>query len=133
MGYEIFWYIEKHVIKEVYSGDLTLEEMRQANDEIQALVDASDLPLVHAIVDTTDLGTPNMNINAIRDAFSVLGDPRFGWLLIYGINNRTIRMIASIIPQFFQLRFRIVESEDVAIAFLRDVDVTLEGKTPVGE
>src|SRR5689334_16581788 len=83
MPYEDSWYVEKRVAIQRLYGVITVEESEMARDGVIRLLEEGT-PLVHILVDVSDVEKFPTNITAIRRMIPNVDSPNMGWLLIYG-------------------------------------------------
>ncbi len=127
MAYKTWWAIEKRVIHQVCSGEMTLEELGRANVDVVAAIHEGT-PLVHIIVDLTDVTRFPTNLKELAGVFKRddATTERTGWLCVVGV-NAIIHFFASIISQLWnKSRFRMFASVDEAYSFLGKFDPSLD-------
>ena len=119
------WLIENRVILgKAYNVDTStlFDIMAEAN----ALVNASDLPLVHVIWDISDLETYPTNINDIRGAVkSLFSNERLGWVIVVTDNMMT-SFLAQVGSSMYGVRYHRLKTMEEAIDYLRSRDPALQ-------
>jgi hypothetical protein len=127
MPYDVSWVVENRISLVRFISEITLDEMRQANqDSIAYIQQGSPGLLFHSILDTTQLEKFPMKLNLLTDdsVGSYRKEPNLGWILLIS-HNRMISFLSSMTVQLTQTRFRVLQTVDEAIAFLKDRDVSL--------
>jgi hypothetical protein len=126
MAITLKWLIRDRVILEEYVGDINIQQVTEAMKNVEAMVEASGAPLVHALADTSAMkGFPTHLIELQNATRSLLSHPRYGWLIIYGRNDMMLRFILQVLTGVFKVRLRMFDTRDEALEFLATVDSTL--------
>ncbi|MCA9884328.1 MAG: hypothetical protein KC708_15205, partial [Anaerolineae bacterium] len=55
----------------------------------------------------------------------LLANPRLGWIIFYGRDDRIMQFLSSSVAAIFKARFRFFYSQEEAFAFLNSVDQEL--------
>lgn len=134
MPYEDSWYVDKRVAIQRLYGVITVEESEKARDGVVRLLEEGT-PLVHILVDVSDVEKFPTNITAIRRMIPNVDSPNMGWLLIYGANNVFLRFIASTLAQLGMpgVRLRMMSTMDECLTFLQGQDSTLGNLKSFGD
>ncbi len=122
MAYKTGWYIEGQVSYAQCISPCDAEEFRAGLEEIDVLLGQGQRPLIHTIVDLTRL---EESIGLVQMAKAIRGrkpDPRVGWVIMVGEQNKVVRFSASVVRQILQMRQRSFDTLDEALDFLRDID-----------
>jgi hypothetical protein len=125
MPYSIDWYIENEVIYIYYSGETTIDELRDTLSTTTKMIDDSSHPLVHVITDVSGLTKPlsiKDNIAVVREAGS---HSRLGWSLIVGEKSSLIKMGIAFGTSVFKIRNRTFDTMEEAESFLATMDTTI--------
>jgi hypothetical protein len=127
MPYQVSWYVDQRVIYCRAFGTATIEDIHHLNRETQLHVRAGQ-PLVHVICDLKGLDKYPTNIAGMRQSLEQMDHERMGWVIVCGAGNALLRFIASLITQFIipNVRLRMFDTVQQAVAFLREHDSTLE-------
>ena len=125
MSYEIGWLVEEKVIELHVSGDIASEILFAASRDIIVLMDSSTAPLVHLIVNETDMGNFPKQIKNVMDAAEFINHPKMGWFLIYGNDSPFLNFLSPMVARVARLRHRRFQNGADAYNFLFSVDATL--------
>ena len=120
MPVTIDWYIENHVLLVIYSGDVTIDDIRQQYEKGIALSESVNTPMVHLIVELDNLQSFPKRI---ADYKSVAGEKakNSGWVILVG-ENKMIRFIASIVSNVMKTRYTYVSTREDALAYIQERD-----------
>lgn len=128
MGITLDWLIEEKVIFGHYFDVIASDELSNAMDDIVDMIEGSSAPLVHTLIDNTKLDDYPKNIRVLRDSTrQLLAHPRYGWLVVYGQNDKLTQFFVQVATSMFKVRFRMFKTRGEAIEFLQYVDTTLQG------
>jgi hypothetical protein len=123
MAVETRWLLEKRILYQRFSGELTVDDFRQSIEEAGAFI-AQGVPLVHAIADLLQVrkwpSLFEMNRIARRSPY-----PGIGWTVVV-VSNPALRFVASILIQFTMANYKMAASVDEALRFLAERDNTLD-------
>ena len=126
MGYEIDWLVAGRVIKAEYFDELDLQTMIEIGDELVTMIDSADSPLVHVLMDTERVTQyPHQVAQLVKTANNIYRNPRIGWSIVYGREDRLMKFVMTTITGMFKVRFRIFNTQEDAFAFLNSVDQEL--------
>lgn len=127
MPINVSWYIENRIIEVTFSGAVTVEEIEQGAKETMALFDQSDQAPIHVMHDYGDMTDFPKNIKLIaavsRHSFA---DERRGWVVPHSIKQNLARFILVGASQLSRTKINVVNTHEQALAFLRQIDPTLE-------
>lgn len=120
MPVEIRWYMPESVLLARYYGDITPDDIYKQYTIGIEMIEAVDTPLVHLIVDTTEVQSFPQNIMEFK---SLLGDKaqNAGWVVLVG-DNKLIRFLTNIISGMMKLHITYVSTVDEALKFVIDRD-----------
>jgi hypothetical protein len=125
MAYEVSWYIEGRVIFSRFSGDVTIDDLDQVNKLVIEFLDSSASNAVHHLSDATGIDSHPNNAFALQNSQSYLKHSRLGWVVVYGVKNKTLNFLSALVTQVLKVRVRMLASHDEAVTFLQQVDKTL--------
>ncbi|MCA9886487.1 MAG: hypothetical protein KC708_26120, partial [Anaerolineae bacterium] len=109
------WWLKDIVIGIVMAGDFTAEDLTSAANTAYALIDSSDEPYVHVLLDNTDIGQTKARAAEMnRAAQPLMKHGRLGWLVVYGKNNVLTRFATNVVMQLVHNRFRMVNTLEEA-------------------
>lgn len=123
MPVEIRWCVPQRVLYVRYYRVLTIDSIQKAMDETNRLL-AEGIPLVHSIMDVTDVESYPKLAELARGLKFEHSDKQ-GWTIYVGAHG-IARFVASVTTQLAGSRFRMYNTFDDALAFLIDQDITLE-------
>jgi hypothetical protein len=130
MPADVSWYIKDRVLQLNLTGDVTRDELADVATQTAAYIDAapdqSVVPLVHTLVDATQIeGFPKI-LRDFAGAYQPMASHyQIGWVLLYGTEDPLMLFIADAASQMFTTRFRKFKTRPEAVAFLQYVDSTL--------
>jgi hypothetical protein len=124
MEYLLKWFIPNRVVYVRLWGASSIEEASQLNAKMLEFI-AAGTPLVHFIVDDTELKVVPNSLGEMQRAMRALKNPSMGWVLTVGEVNAVMRFFGQMAAQLFRFRFRRLRTMEEALRFLRDVDQTL--------
>jgi len=135
MSIHIHWHIEGRIIYATIIGEIGINDLKQASDQIVALIEESHAPLIHLLVDETQAGAPpKPDLKPITDALQVFRHPRMGWLIVFGNSgNRLARLITYMVSQLGRLRFRRFDTLQESLEFLYSMDTSLPSRAAHSE
>jgi hypothetical protein len=128
MPYSVSWVVPQRVLLQQFYGHVTLDDVHDLSAESRRYQNAG-IPLIHSLVDLSSVEKYPTSLVAIRSAMTRQHDPdRIGWILLVGATNPILRFFASVITQVAgdKIRFRLMDTREQALAFLREHDSTLQ-------
>lgn len=99
---------------ELATGANTAQEMVQTKQ-----------PFVHDIIDMRQMSKFPLNLREIVRATGLFGEPNLGWVILIS-DNRVVRFLTEAVMQTYKTRFRAFGLESEAIAFLKQMDESLQ-------
>jgi hypothetical protein len=130
MPYEIWWMVEQRVVYQRCYGELTIEELKANNDEFVACL-MQGTPLVHTIVDLTEVTKFPLKLNDMAQAFKRSDEAvaRLGFTLVVGANPM-FNFFGRVLTQLWnKARFRMCTTTQEAVEMLGQVDPGLDMST----
>lgn len=137
MPIDVRWLIEDAVILEYFSGEVDMDEVVPLIHQVGQMVEQSDRVLVHTLIDmTTMTKVPTDLQRLVKETNDVLKNPRSGWIVIYGQENKLLNFFTSVITGVFKTRYRMVPTLEDALELLQQQDsalppITVEGVAQV--
>lgn len=126
MPHKVEWYIENQIIFTRFWGETTLREVLEHGDELDAYFDQSDRPLVHLITDASQV-TKGITL---KDAAQLAKEghlhPKSGWSIMVGQKDMLVKFATNVARQLFKMRQRTFDTNEEALAFLKEIDVTID-------
>ncbi len=122
------WLITDQVVRVVFTGQLTIEDIAKSFMVSGKFIAESEAKRVHFIHDWTQLDGFPTNLNQIRSSTEMDENPyadRLGWVVIFGAQGKILRFLGDIVFQLYQIRTHMTSNLDEAIAFLEKQDPTL--------
>lgn len=121
----IEWLVENKVIIGKPEGNPAPDELQQASDTYRILLDASDAPLVHVLVDEGKLDTLPVSLKVLVDNLDFLKHPRLGWFILYDNDDQMKKFVSSTLTGITKVRHRRFKTLEDSLEFLVSVDTTL--------
>jgi hypothetical protein len=118
------WYLPGRVILSQNIGDVTVDDMMQVDQPLVDLIEAGEAPLVHVIVDCSEMGQAPRRVKTFTETQWPKHDG-LGWTIVVALNNRLLEFVAGTAARVLRMRVRFVRTLAEARAFLNDVDSTL--------
>jgi len=125
MEFQIDWLVKNKVVQFNIQGDVTVEDLSDVSDRIQGLINESDAPLVHVLHDEQGMGTMPISLQVLTDALGFLKNPRLGWFIIYGNDDRIKKFISAMVMSVAKVRHRNFKTREETLNFLVSMDTTL--------
>jgi hypothetical protein len=123
MPYSIEWYIPDRLIYITVTGKITVADLKALDDTMWTMIE-SGRPPVHVLTDVTELEYVPGRLVDLRDLYYRLDTSAMGWNLVV-TENRTVRLISSVIGRFRRIRLRTFKTRRAALAFLQNQDSSL--------
>lgn len=123
MTIEMNWLVEGRIVDETITGQITSDDIREQDERTLAYLAQTDDHLMHMIVDFSAVS----DIPGLGSFSGVdwLRHKNLGWVVVYGMDNKLVEFVSSMVLKVTRVRYRFVESRADALAFLQEVDVTL--------
>jgi hypothetical protein len=126
MPITVDWYLDGRVMKIEMVGAFSVDDLIGAASQAVALVESTDTPLVHCVLDNTHIGDTSASLADINRASQpMLKHERMGWVLVYGNNSQMTRFTGNIVAQISRTRYRMYDTLDDALDFLQKMDKQL--------
>lgn len=125
MPFELSWYIPDRVIYIRTHGE-TGSQLELFAQELGNYVQQGIAP-VHLILDDTQTISMNMKIKGLQMAFknSHIDGEKLGWCTGVGDTNTIVKVMTPLFVTMLQIEYKRFDHLTQAIAFLRQVDMTL--------
>jgi len=117
------WIEVGRVAKTVFSGILTIAELKQASDEALMFLAEGQAP-VHFITDLTELKQFPTNLLEVKDTLAYTSHPSMGWQAFYGAPALASSLI-GIFGQLARAKMRTFRSYEQAVRFIIEQDPTV--------
>lgn len=130
MPITVTWYIPKRVISIELDGDIRDDEIYGLNQQLHHMLSVSE-PLVHVLVDRTNIGQFPINIKEMRQTLTVMQFEGFGKIVIFGKTHPLGDFVSGMLARMAGLNFRTCATQQLAHEFLMSQDVSLESHFPV--
>jgi hypothetical protein len=128
MPIKLGWLVEHRITYQQYIGDVTLEEISQVSELGLHMLEETDVPLLHTVLDSTHLSSfPHKVGPLMKIVNSTLSHPKMGWMVSYGGDgdNDILRFVANVVISATRTRHRVMNDYDEAVAYLMEMDSTL--------
>lgn len=126
MPVSVSWYLEDRVIREVFTGDITLKDIEAASTQTAAMLDSTDTSLVHLLQDYSGVSSFPRSVNDMNRMVEPLyTHDRLGRVMAYGLSDSAMQFTATMLGQLFQIRYRVMDTEADALDWLQEMDSTL--------
>ncbi len=123
MPYTLEWYIPDRILQAVVWGNLTTEEIEQANRALLDLLNGVSIPL-YMLVNSTYLNQVDPLLTNFPHNFSFTAHPMIGQIIITEATSYTRSVIAEILHRMvIPLRFEATIT--TALDYLTNLDPTL--------
>lgn len=124
MSYEVNWLVPDRIIEARYWGVLTVDEIRQSNTAMDALINqvATDKP-VHIIADLSLVETFPVTVSAITGSRPKPPEA-VEWIVLVH-ESRLLKFISGMVGQLMHLNNKVVATKQEALDFLAISDPTL--------
>jgi hypothetical protein len=124
MAFNVSWYEEQRVILTKLNGNVTLDELKEIDRQLIEFIRAGT-PLVHLIVDMTEMDKMPTNVTQVNGALQHLNEDGLGWTILVGASP-IIRFVGGVVAQIARMRFRALPTFSEALTFLTAQDSTLQ-------
>jgi hypothetical protein len=126
MPYSMEWYIPGAIIFSNYSGYVTREEMRQSMIELTELMATTDRQIVHTISEVSEV-TEALPLKQVMDVMREANyKPSNGWAITVGEKKPMVKFVSNLARQLLRMRTRTFDTMEEALAFLREVDSSID-------
>jgi hypothetical protein len=124
------WLIEDQVIISHIVGDISLDEIKRASEEISALIDTGT-EKVHLFVDVKALGRFPFDLIGLRKTAVYLQNPKLGYIAVYGA-SRMAGNFAQMLISLSGVQARFVRDYAEALNYLAQHDPHLKAALEAG-
>lgn len=127
MGVQVQWLYENRILHQQFYGELTTDDIIQMVAASEPLV-AGGPQMVHTLVDALHLDKFPTNLATLRHAVAAPRNANLGWVIFVQNKNPLLKFLSAALAQvtISNVRFRIFDSYAAALAFLVDMDSTLD-------
>lgn len=123
MSHSSHWVVDKRVLYIKYTGVIEREELDILNEELIEYMEYGEAP-IHIISDSNEMGRLSIGVKAFRSSLAVMGDDRWGWVMVVGAGPIT-KFFGQLLSITFRLKLRLVDTQHQAYFALNAEDVTL--------
>ncbi len=118
------WLIQQQVLLVEMRGAITVAEFRKWAVDINPFYGQTPHPYLHLVIDATHLA----RIPPFRTMLDIPLDAKRGWVIIFGLADKPLQFVASMIVQLTRTEVKFVAGLDEAFEMLRRVDQSVQGK-----
>ena len=119
MPFTTHWVVNNRIIADRIDHNLT-PELQLAQDKlIQSLLEQSERPQSHIILDCTNITFPTFRK---RDWVT---NAHLGWIVFYGVTNPLFKISVGLALKIRGIRHHFADNADDALKFLHEVDISL--------
>lgn len=109
-----------------YVGIVTYRDLEVATYRALQMADASPCTKSHALHDATRLEALPVSVGLLAQlSKSGFKHPKSGWSVAYGLENLVIHHVGTAVARLTRAHYRIFNTRDESLAFLREIDPTL--------
>jgi hypothetical protein len=119
MPYTIDWLYPNRVLIIKMIGSADIEDAAKLNEILLGHLEQATVHL-HMLLDFTEMTSFPLNVHKARGTQEYMKHPKFGWLIAYGSRNPVVKMLAAIVTQISNIRWRLFDTHAEAIAFLEE-------------
>lgn len=120
------WLAPSRIGQVTFSGNVSVEEVTEAHQQIVGQFLNPGTKPVHLIMDVEQIGTFPTNVVKMHQVNSmVLTHPSFGWLFVVGSKNIMQRFLVSSVSQIFHVRVKMMPTVEESLIALKKLDPTL--------
>ena len=124
MPYELNWYVEERVIYGRIWGNINIDTVYSASDDVIKYLDTGK-PLVHLFLDDSQVTNFPTNFYAVRGAAQFLTHENLGWSVMVGETNFIRQFVLPMVTSVAKVRYRRYKTFDESLAFLQEQDQTV--------
>jgi hypothetical protein len=127
MPYTIAWLLPDVIISERLTGQVSPDDVRNVNQDVNRLVkeSASTLP-IHLLIDVSEAEITLLNPKNLSDVVDTEVISRLGWVLMVSSFSPMLQkvgnMLVSVISHLYQFRYRNYPTRNEALNFLATID-----------
>lgn len=128
--YKSHWLDDQKVVFLEIVGDFDEAGMIEFNTHLRdEYLEKGDSP-VHVIIDATALTSYPRSLSTLRTGTALsIGHPNIGWVILVGFDNPLVKFLASTVVQILGVKFKQVNSLELAKDVLSRVDSRLSHLT----
>ena len=126
MPYTMGWYIKNEVLFAQCGVSLSVEEAHNLLMDVNANTAQSNHPAVHAIFDLSKIEKPLGLLETAQALRGATAHPRVGWMVTVGEQDKLVKFSSTVARQLLRARQRSFLTIEEAIAFLKDIDSTID-------
>ncbi len=126
MSFRLSWAVEHRIILCQYIGHITLETVNEAARKAVPMVENGQQP-IHFIMDVQEMSGLHYGVQEGASRQFPFDIHSIGWIVYVGSReNAFYQFMATALAQYHGLRMRWFETMQEALAFLKDVDFSLD-------
>lgn len=123
MTYKIEWQIPKRVLTVTYRGEITIDDLKNVNADLQNHY-AEGIAPIHVISHIDTEKFPK-DLKMIRTLLSTLNQKDWGWFIVVGFESSLGRFFMVMVTNTFKLQAKAVSTIEEALDVLSRIDQSL--------
>lgn len=124
MPYNLYWSQEQRVICCQYDQRLTIDELRESDQFSKQLLNENG-PNTHLILNTLDLKSFPLDVNAITQSVSFYRHQNLGYCVLI-TNNNIVNLLGATMTRVIGKRLIIVRTQEEAAIKLQQLDSSVQ-------
>lgn len=124
MPYRVSWMQHGHIILIEFSGNVTLDDLREQLALTVEMSESVDTPLVHTIVDALNVTSYPMSLKEYSKVYTRRAQ-NLGWT-IFVTHHQILRFFSKLVTHFSDARYASVDSIDQALRYIAARDAQVE-------
>lgn len=126
MPFQFDWLYEDKIAHITATGNITLDDVIPFTETMLQFLESSSQAKVHFIDDMSQVESANFSLpRAGRLGKAVLDHEKFGWLVVYGMQNSIASIFVGMVSQLFRQHVRSVKTFEDTLKILKRVDLSL--------
>lgn len=119
MSIQVHWLLNNKILFRRSHGRITVDQLDEMTAFTVKHMDDSPHQLIHILHDLHD-SHPTISINDARRLLrKVLEHPKLGWIVFYGLRDKSTQFLLMLLASIFRVQVRFVDTFDVGLSFLQ--------------
>ena len=124
MPAEAFWFIDKRVILQIISGVLTVKDLIESRQQVDAFAIHGIAP-TYMVSDVSGVQRFPLDFRAMRDVYGGQQKWNVASIVLVGTNPLLPVFISGLSP-LLRFQMRVVRTREAAFSFLQEIDPSLK-------